>query len=174
MLTDRSVIDAVVDAGELIEWKPADHRRAIHRAVLLRPQPFNWLSQTKGDERDALEILRFETIVQIEAFIRGETGLALNFKDIGGRQGICEWKQAKPRPGIRIIGTLLSQDLFAGMMLFTRDQLPFSAAPRQGEGTIWRDIMSACKSEHDRLFPEYSPIRLKAALDLELSDEAAD
>lgn len=173
MLTARSIIDALVDAGELLEWLPLDRRRPVERVILLRPQPMAWLSEPRGGEQDAAEIIRQETILALGDFVAGVLPLRVCLKDIGKRAGVCEWKRlAKTPPGMRILGTLAAPDVFVGMMAFTRDQLPDKRRPGQGEGLLWQYLIRACAEEHARLFGRIAPVRLSAAIAIE--DEQED
>lgn len=168
MLTDRSILDALVDAGELVEWLPLDPRRPVHRVVMLRQQPLAWLSELKGGEQDAIEKIRQETVAGLSGFIEGTLPLDDCLKDIGGRLGVCEWKRLGPTPpGMRILGTLAAPDVFVGMMAFTRDQLPDKRRPGQGKGTLWRDLIQCCAGEQKRLFGEVAPVQLKDAVKAE-------
>jgi hypothetical protein len=173
MLTDRAIIDALVDAGELVEWRPPNPRLPLERVVLLRPPPMAWLSEPKGGEQDAAEIIRQETIVALGDFVAGTLLLGDCLKDIGGRSGVCEWKRlAKTPPGMRILGTLAAPDVFVGMKALMRDQLPHRRHPNQGDGVPWRDHIRDCADEHTRLFGKIAPIRLSAAIAIE--DEIED
>jgi hypothetical protein len=167
MLTDRGVIDAVVDVGELIEWKPADRRLAIHRTVLLRPQPFTWLSEMKGDERDALEIIRKQTIQQIDDYIHGDLTTGQSFKSLGRRLLVCEWKRPTRAPGMRILGTFLAPEIFVGIKAFARDDLPFRHRPNSMDGANWREVVVDCLEEHARIFPANHPIHRDVAVEYE-------
>lgn len=172
MLTDRAIIDALVDAGELVEWRPPNPRLPLERVVLLRPQPMAWLSEPKGGEQDAAEIIRQETIVALGDFVAGVLPLRVCLKDIGGKLGVCEWKRlAKTPPGMRILGTLAAPDVFVGMQAFMRDELPDKRRPDQGDGMSWQELMRACAEEHTRLFGQIAPVRLDAAIAIENEQE---
>ena len=112
MLTSRAKIDVIVEAGTLVEWLPRDTRQPIRCVVLLSRQAFDWLAIPKGGEVDDIEIVRVQSIEQIEAFMRGDLTVRQCMKDLSSRNGVCEWKRPTRAPGMRIIGTLLSSDVF--------------------------------------------------------------
>lgn len=170
MLTNRALVDKWIDEKELHEWMPENKKFGVQRVVLLRTQPFLWLSEPKGEDNDALEILRRETIAAIDAFVWRDADIGLHLKEIGGRAAVCEWKQQTPSPGLRILGTLLNHDILIGMMAFSRDQLPHSYRPNQADPKLWPFLMRICQQEHVRLFPDNPALRLAAAIELDDSE----
>lgn len=163
-------MDKWIDEEELHEWMPENKKFGVQRVVLLRTQPFRWLSEPKGEDNDALEILRLETIAAINAFVWRDADLGLHIKELSGSAAVCEWKQHGPKPGLRIFGTLLNHDIFIGMMAFSRDQLPFKHRKNPGNPALWPFLMGICQQEHVRLFPDNPALRLAAAIELDDSE----
>jgi hypothetical protein len=163
-LTERKDLERLIAAGTLFEWSPTDRRKAVRRVVLLRHQPFFWLSDSKGQTTDDLEILRAETCARIDAFVWGDLELGQMLKEIGGRTGVCEWKQDRPKPGLRIFGTLYDHEVFIGSRLVQRIELPFKRRPDQGPGVVWRRHIQDCRADHDALFPGRAPLSLVEAM----------
>lgn len=130
MSTYMLTVASLVRAGRLTPYRARRAGLRSSRLVLLSAPALARISGPWGGESEDVEALRQELLVTLDRVVEGQP-LSLLFGVLAAREGIVQLKLMKPRPGVRIVGGFLEDDVFAGMSVFLRDELPDKKRPGQ-------------------------------------------
>lgn len=123
MSTYMLTVATLVKSGRLVPYRVPRANLRSRRLVLLSTDAAARVGGPWGGEDDEAEVLRRELLVTLDRVVEGQP-LPLLFTVLSARDAIVQLKLMKPKPGVRIIGGFLDTDVFAGLFIFRRDELP--------------------------------------------------
>lgn len=157
MSTYERVRHKLIREGRLVVWQAGKHVRQ-EKLFLVTPELHGRLERAWGSADDEMEARRQEVRATIESFVSGAAPVSLLFKLIGGRKRVAEMRILSPGPGVRILGGFVKDDVFVGIVLKLREEVPFKRQPNPGtKGQDWRAVKAHVEQEWQALFSRQIP-----------------
>lgn len=159
MTTDVALHMSVAIAernGGLLRWTASRPISQVSAELILTPTVYAKLAHV-SDNRDSL---REAARKAFDQFLELGSSVHRLFDNTWGRLGVAQMKILAPNPGSRLVGAFVDPQLFVGIRLYWRDELPHK--PRAQSGVIdYRRLGEEVATEWDALLPGVRRLDMK-------------